>query len=201
MNIMNKKILKEIWDYVKVFIIALVLATLISTQVFTFSQVQQRSMEKTLVEKDAILIEKLSLHFHEPRRGEIVVLLEGVEVDNSFFGKIERLYVDMYNKFLHIENQSRLVKRIIGLPGDNVDIKEGKVFINGEALVEPYVTSETYPRSINVPFTVPEGEVFVLGDNREVSQDSREFGCVSLDQIEGVAVFRILPINKIGRIK
>lgn len=198
---MKTKILKEIWDYTKVFIIAIVLATLISTQIFTFSQVQQRSMEKTLIEKDAILIEKVSLNFHEPRKGEIVVLLEGVDVKKSFFGKIERLYTDMYNKFLHIENQSRLVKRVIGLPGDVVDIKEGFVFINGEALVENYVTSETYPRSIPVPFTVPEGQIFVLGDNREVSQDSREFGCVDIDQIEGVAVFRIFPFSKIGFLK
>lgn len=198
---MSKKILKEIWDYIKVFIIAVVLATLISTQVFTFSQVQQRSMENTLVEKDAILIEKVRLHFHEPRRGEIIVLLEGIEINNTFLGKIERLYVDMYNKFLHIENQSRLVKRVIGIPGDYVDIKEGKVFINGEPLDEPYVTSETFPRSVSVPFTVPEDEFFVLGDNREVSQDSRDFGCISIDQIEGIAVFRIFPINKIGKIK
>ncbi|PKM96403.1 MAG: signal peptidase I [Firmicutes bacterium HGW-Firmicutes-1] len=194
----KNKIFKEILDYVKVIVIAIVIATLISTQVFTFSQVQQKSMEQTLIENDAILIEKISLLFHEPKIGEIVVLLEGVEVNNSFFGKIERLYVDLYNKFRKVEFENRLVKRVIGLPGDMIDIKEGKVFVNDVALVEPYVTSETDAKGMEVPFTVQPGQVFVLGDNRAVSMDSREFGCVDLKQIEGIAVFRIYPLNKIG---
>lgn len=195
---MNNKILKEIWDYAKVIVIAVVLATLISTQVFTFSQVQQRSMEHTLVEKDAILIEKMSLHFHEPRKGEIIVLLESDDINNSFFGKIDRLYTDMFNKFRNIDNESRLVKRVIGLPGDTIDIRDGKVYVNGEEQMEDYVTSETYPRSIAVPLTVGPDELFVLGDNREVSQDSREFGCIKIEQVEGVAIFRVFPFNKIG---
>lgn len=195
---MTKKILKEVWDYIKVIVIAIVLATLISTQVFTFSQVQQRSMERTLIENDAILIEKVSLHFHEPRRGEIIVLLESDDINNSFFGKINRLYADMFNKFRDIDNADRLVKRVIGLPGDTIDIKDGQVYVNGEALVEPYVTSETYPGSVMYPLSVGVDEIFVLGDNRQVSQDSREFGCIKFEQVEGVAVFRIYPFNKIG---
>lgn len=198
---MGKKVLKEILDYAKVIIIAVVLATLISTQVFTFSQVQQRSMEHTLVENDAILIKKITLPFYEPKRGEIIVLLEGVDVNNSFMGKIERLYEDMYHKFRHIENENRLVKRVIGLPGDEIDIRDGKVYRNGVALIEPYVTSETFSRRVEVPFVVPEKQVFVLGDNREVSQDGREFGCIGLDHVEGVAVFRIFPLHKFGRIE
>lgn len=194
----TKKILKEVLDYIKVIVIAIVLATFISTQVFTFSQVQQRSMERTLIENDAILIEKVSLHFHEPRKGEIIVLLESDDIDNSFFGKIDRLYTDMFNKFRKRDNADRLVKRVIGLPGDTINIKEGKVFINGEAIEEPYVTSETYPGSVPYPLTVGPDELFVLGDNRQVSQDSREFGCIKFDQVEGVAVFRIYPFNKIG---
>ncbi len=158
-------------------------------------------MEHTLVEGDAILIKKITLPFYEPKRGEIIVLLEGIEVNDSFFGKIERLYVDMYNKFRKIDNEGRLVKRVIGLPGDEIDIKEGQVYRNGVALDEPYVTSETFPRRIEMPIVVPEGQVFVLGDNREVSQDGREFGCIDLDHVEGIAVFRIFPLNKFGRIK
>ncbi|PKM51735.1 MAG: signal peptidase I [Firmicutes bacterium HGW-Firmicutes-7] len=195
---MNSKILKEVFDYLKVIIIAIAIATLISTQIFTFSQVQQKSMEQTLVENDAIIIEKVSLLFSAPKKGDIVVLLEGVDVSNTFLGKIQRLYVDMYNKFRKIDNENRLVKRVIGLPGDTVDIKEGKVYINDEELIEPYANTVTDPKGLAVPFTVQQGEVFVLGDNRAVSLDSREFGCVGLNQIEGIAVFRIYPLNKIG---
>lgn len=198
---MGKKILKEALDYIKVIIIAVILATLISTQVFTFSQVQQRSMENTLVENDAILIKKMTLPFYEPKRGEIIVLLEGVEVNNSFIGKIERLYSDLYDKFRHIEKEYRLVKRVIGLPGDEIDIREGKVYRNGEVLNEPYVTSETFPARVQVPFVVPPDQVFVLGDNRAVSEDGRTFGCVDFDNVEGIAVFRIFPLRKFGRIE
>lgn len=195
---MKNKILKEILDYIKVILIAIVLATLISTQIFTFSQVQQRSMERTLIENDAILIEKVSLNFKGPEQGDIIVLLESDNIDNSFIGKINRLYTDMFNKFKKVDNADRLVKRVIGVPGDIVDIKEGKVFINGVAIEEPYVTSETYPGRISYPINVGADELFVLGDNRQVSQDSREFGCIKLEQVEGVAVFRIYPLSKIG---
>lgn len=197
---MGKKILKEVLDYVKVVLIAVVLATLISTQVFTFSQVQQRSMENTLVENDAIFIKKLTLPFYAPQRGEIIVLLEGIEVNNSFLGKIERLYQDMYNKFKHIENENRLVKRVIGIAGDEIDIRNGRVYRNGVELIEPYVTSETFPRSVEVPLVVPKDQILVMGDNREVSQDGREFGCIDLDHVEGIAVFRIFPLRKFGKI-
>lgn len=198
---MAKKILMEVFDYIKVIVVAVILATLISTQIFTFSQVQQRSMENTLVENDAIVIEKFTLPLYEPKYGEIIVLLEGVDVDNSFFGKIKRLYVDMYNKFNHKENENRLVKRVIGLPGDEIDIRDGIVYRNGVPLDEPYVTSPTEP-GVNevVPFVVPAGQVFVLGDNRAVSQDSRAFGCVDLKNVEGIAVFRVFPLSKFGSI-
>lgn len=195
---MNNKLIKEIWDYIKVVIIAMILATLISTQIFTFSQVQQRSMERTLIEGDTIIIEKVSLHFSSLERGDIIVLLQGEEVDNSFFGRIERLYSDMYYKFKKMENKNRLVKRVIGLPGDEIDIRDGKLFVNGQAQDETYVTSETYTRSIPMPLSVPDNQIFVLGDNREVSEDSREFGCVKLQNVEGIAVFRFFPFHKIG---
>ncbi len=198
---MAKKVWLEVLDYLKVIIAAIVIATLISTQVFTFSQVQQRSMEHTLVEGDALLIEKMSYHFSQPKKGDIIVLLRGESVDGSFVGRITRLYLDMYYKLVKQENEDRLVKRVIGLPGDGIDIREGTVYINGEAQVESYVTSATYAREVPVPFVVPDGQIFVLGDNREVSEDGRDFGCVSLEQVEGRAIFRIFPFTKIGTLK
>ncbi len=195
-----KKILFIILDYSKVVIIAFVIATLISTQLFTFSKVQQRSMQNTLIHGDTILIEKISLKFNALKKGQIVVLLDEKNVDSSFWGKVVRLYKDMYGKFTRKTNENRLVKRVIALPGDEIDIFDGKVFLNGEELIEEYAATKTYPRNFELPYTVKEGEVFVLGDNREVSKDSREFGPIKNEQIEGIAVFRIFPLNKIGNL-
>lgn len=195
-----KKVAFEVLDYLKIIVFAIVIATLISTQVFTFSQVQQQSMEKTLIANDAIVIDKLSYHFTEPKYGDIVVMLKGDDVDMSFFAKIKRLYTDMINKFQKKDNMDRLVKRVIAVAGEEVDFRDGVVYINGEPLDEPYVTSPTYPTIIEVPFVVPEGQVFVMGDNREVSEDGRTFGCIDIEQIEGKAVFRILPLSKFGTI-
>lgn len=197
---MFKKILKEVLDYAKVIILAVLIATFISTQVFTFSQVQQSSMEKTLIEKDALFIQKITYHFSEPERGDIVVLLRGEHVNMSFFGKIKRLYEDMYLKVINKQRQDRLVKRVIGLPGDELDLRDGKVYINGELYEESYVTSDTYS-SIQMPLIVPEGQVFLMGDNRAVSEDSRAFGCVDIKQIEGKATFRLFPFKKFGTLK
>lgn len=197
---MIKKILKEVLDYAKVIVLAILIATIISTQVFTFSQVQQSSMEKTLIEKDALFIQKITYHFKQPERGDIVVLLKGDDVNTTFFGKIKRLYEDMYLKVVNEQKQDRLVKRVIGLPGDEINLVEGKVYINGTLYEENYVTSDTYA-SIQMPLTVPEGQVFLMGDNRAVSEDSRSFGCVDIKQIEGKATFRLFPLSKFGIIK
>jgi len=94
-----------------------------------------------------------------------------------------------------------LVKRVIGIPGDEVNIKDGYVYINGEKLKEPYVKGETFSGEINFPIKVPDNKLFVLGDNRPVSKDSRAFGLINSDQVEGKAIFRVFPFNKIGAIK
>lgn len=99
------------------------------------------------------------------------------------------------------DTRTRLVKRVIGIPGDEIDIKDGYVYLNGSILEELYVKGETYSRDKEFPIKVEEDTVFVLGDNREVSKDSRNFGLVKINQIEGKAIFRISPFNRFGFIK
>lgn len=199
---MTNKVLKEILDYIKVILIAIIVATLINVLIFSFSPVRQRSMEPTLIEDDVLIIEKVSMVLTDFKRGDIVIFVKGDNINSSFFGKVERLYTDMYNKFFNkIDNQNRLVKRIIGLPGDKVDIRDSNIYINDELLVEDYVGSETTEKRIELPIIVPEQEVFVVGDNRLLSSDSRDFGTIKMKNIEGKVAFRIFPFNKIGFVK
>ena len=102
-------------------------------------------------------------------------------------------------------NNKLLVKRVIGQPGDWVDIDEaGNVYVNQVMLEEPYLNSKAFGETnIELPYQVPESRIFVLGDNRDVSIDSRNtsVGCVAEEQIAGKIVFRVWPIDKMGIIK
>jgi signal peptidase I len=121
------------------------------------------------------VVEKISYNFHEPRRGDIVVL----KVPQAGSGL--------------------LIKRVIGLPGEKIEIKGGKVYINEQPLEEPYLSSQAQ-RDMKAT-VVPPKHVFVMGDNRGFSNDSRSFGPVPLDNIVGRAWFSYWPLDRIGFIE
>ncbi|MGH4121995.1 MAG: signal peptidase I [Clostridium sp.] len=196
----KKKIIKEIRNWIFPILGAFLIASLINSKVFAKVQVQQNSMENTLYSSQQLIVDKLSYNFVRPNRGDIIIFLEngqrGTIIDDTviFVNNIKSI-------FTNTDNDKRLVKRVIGIPGDEVNIKDGYVFVNGEKLNEPYVKGETFSAELNFPIKVPVNKLFVLGDNRPVSKDSREFGVINYNQIEGKAVFRVFPFNKIGTIK
>ena len=124
--------------------------------------------------------------------GDIVV---SVKSSNMKTGDVVALYY----------NNNILVKRVIAGPGDWVDIdKDGNVFVNHEKLEEPYLDDKAYGETnIELPYQVPDGRIFVMGDNRSVSIDSRNtsIGCVSEEQIVGKIVYRVWPLSQIGRVR
>ncbi len=197
-----KAVLKEVWEWIAVFVAAFIIVSLLNTAVFATTQVRQTSMQDTLMEGQHLLIGKLSYAFGEPSRGDIIVFLENKYPEN-YFDRIKVFLTDIRDIFKPVEQKTniRLVKRVIAIPGDEVDIRDGKVFLNGEELPEPYVKGETYQREQPFPIKLEDGEFFVLGDNREVSKDSRTFGVIDHSQIEGKAVFRFWPFNKFGKLK
>ena len=196
-----KKILAEVFEYVKIIIIALLITNFLNVFVFSLSEVRQSSMEKTLMENDQLIVERLSYNFGSPKRGDIIVFIDELEVKDTIPARVERLYEDMLSKIRQKDGHLRLVKRVIGLPGDEINIKDGYVFVNGKRLEEEYLSDPTNAKSLEYPLIVEENAYFVLGDNRPVSLDSRDFGSVPIEKIEGRVMFRFWPLNKIGFIK
>ena len=131
-------------------------------------------MEPNLHNNERLIIEKISYRFGEPQRGDIVVLRPP-----------RRASVP-------------LIKRVIGLPGDTVEIKSNQVYINGDPLMEDYLDQPTLGTML--PRLVPEGHVLVLGDNRRASNDSRSFGMVPYEDIIGRAWLRYWPPDDMGLI-
>mgnify|MGYP002650882336 CR=1 FL=1 len=168
------KIKKEAIEYLKAIVTALVLAFFIITFVARSFRVDGMSMEPSLHNGERVMVNKVLYHFAQPQRGDVVVFPYPLEPKNMF------------------------IKRVIGVPGDEVKIRDGITYINDVAIEEPYI----YAKSFNDygPVVVPEGRVFVMGDNRNNSTDSRDtrVGCVDERDIMGAAVLRVLPFGKIG---
>jgi signal peptidase I len=142
----------------------------------------EHSMENTLHPQDYVFLAKQAYTFGEVEQGDILVF-KSVLLDD------------------HGTNKN-LIKRVIGLPGDTIEVKDSAVYRNGERLVEPY-TKDGVTEGVMAPVTVPEGEYFVMGDNRGVSLDSRrsEVGCVPGENIVGKVFFRLFPISSVGAIQ
>ena len=122
-------------------------------------------------------------------------------MENGFFGRFKITMEDLVLRFSPDIRSNRLIKRVVGLPGDIIEIKNGKVYINYIELPEAYVKGITKPYRTTGKITVPEGKVFVMGDNRTLSNDSRDFGFVDLGSLEGKASFRYSPFRKFTKFR
>lgn len=200
---MNKKI-KSLVSWIGIIAIVLTCSLFLQSEVFAGVTVNQSSMKNTLIANQRLIIDKLSYQFSEPERGDIIVFLKnGVKgsTSNEMHRNME-LFMNLFMKKNEInEKHEMYVKRVIGIPGDTVDIKDGFVYVNGNKLTEDYVKGTTFAGEITLPLTVEKNQVFVMGDNREVSVDSRAFGTVDYDRLEGKVAFRIFPLNKVGTVK
>lgn len=155
---------------------ALVIVLIVNLFLGEARRVEMQSMEPSLHQNERLIIEKVSYRLHLPRRGDIVVL---------------RLSAH--------ETEPPLIKRVIGLPGETVAIRDGRVLIDGQVLDEPYCRQATL--ATGGPWVVPEGHVFVLGDNRGASNDSRYFGPVPIAHIVGRAWLRYWPPSHMGLVR
>lgn len=172
LGVYAKKFGLLVFEVIKVVLISLAIIIPIRYFLAQPFYVEGASMEPNFYDKEYLIIDEISYRFNEPQRGEVIV-------------------------FKNPENTSvYFIKRIIGLPGEEVDIKDGHVYIDGATLVESYITefsSEDYG-----PIILNDNEYFVLGDNRNNSHDSRRIGAIPENDIIGRTWFRGWPLNRIG---
>ena len=176
-------------SFIKSLLIDIIIAVLLASAVLYFIRptiVKQTSMENTLHENDYMIMYRQAYRSHEPERGDIVIFQSSLVNEDSGKDKL-------------------LIKRVIGLPGDDIMISGGQLYINGEEYMEDYL-KDGYTPAFEIPpeggtYTVPEGTYFCMGDNRAGSVDSRykEVGVVSKEAIKGKVIVRLFPFNKIRR--
>lgn len=155
-------------------------------------------MQNTLYEGQHLIENKIDYHFSTPKRGDIIIInrVAAKGILNTFISNTKGVIDNILKK--EDSDQSRLIKRVIGIPDDNIDIRDGKVYINDVYYDEPYVKGMTYTNGMKFPIKLYENQYFAMGDNRERSMDCRVLGPININQIEGKAIFRLWPLNKFG---
>jgi signal peptidase I len=187
------KILKELLGWVGTIVGSIVIALLVIIFLFQPTSVDGRSMMNTLHNADKIIINKTQNIFHgTPKYGDIVIIDSRVNRERNFWDNVTDplKYNILVTRFTKNNNEIFWVKRVIGKAGDELEFKDGKVIRNGVALEEPYIREPMLYTSAD-KVKVPEGSVFVMGDNRNESRDSREIGPVPLNHVVGKYLFKI----------
>jgi signal peptidase I len=153
-------------------------------------------MVPTIQVNDRVMVNKLAYRWGEPQRGDIVVFTDPAapEIDESIPEAVIRSVLEAIG--VRTRGRDDLIKRVVGLPGETVEIKANQVWINGEPLDEPYLEDLFMPD--DGPYGLGPNEIFVMGDNREFSFDSRRFGPIPLEHIIGRAFVVIWPLDRFG---
>lgn len=169
-----------IWEFIRFAAVVVVVVVVVRVFIAQPFVVSGTSMVPTFQSSNYLIIDELTYRFHPPERGDVVV----------------------FHPPIPGETETYFIKRIIGLPGDTVTIKDSVVSVtnaahpDGEKLVEPYITPDAEGDNFNV--TVPDGQYFVMGDNRPASYDSRRWGLLPAGNITGRVILRLFPASEIG---
>ncbi len=211
----NKSKTKEALEWIYCIIIAVVIVLLIKSFIGVPTVVKQTSMFPTLQQNERLWLNRWGATFDKmPNRGDIItfeapsVIMVDENHANYENPVAEYNYEpnNIFSRFIYYTleiGKTSYIKRVIGLPGEHVEIKDGNVYINGDLLQEDYLQDYVVTEALGgcyIDIVVPENTVYALGDNRGESTDSRRFGCIPVNKIESKAVFRFWPLNKFGGI-
>lgn len=205
--------IKDIIEWIICIVIALVIAILFRYYIGTPTIVKQPSMFPTLKENQRLWLNRWGRTTNKmPEKGDIITFeapttteLSRAEMEENVLARYEKDPKGWWGKFTYYVleiNKTSYIKRVIGVAGDKILIENGKVYLNGEELQEDYLREgiTTERTGVFYDFTVPEGYVFAMGDNRPQSMDCREFGCIPLEKVESKVLFRFWPFNKFGKV-
>jgi signal peptidase I len=166
---------RAILEIVQALALAVIISVFLNLFVVQVTEVRQRSMESTLFQSDRVLVSKVDYRITQPERGDIVVFNPTTDTSIPF------------------------VKRVVAIGGDRVEVRDGRLLVNGEEANYPEARESTLPQSpqVQYPYTVPAGQFFALGDNRAASSDSRSFGAQPNERIIGKVILRFWPLDRL----
>jgi signal peptidase I len=201
----KKNIFREMFEWIITIAMAVVVSLFIVSNIVSMTTIKEQSMEPTLQENNRVVVNKIGYQFNEPKRGDIIILNK-VSLEKGIFKNMLNEGKDILDgikyRFTGNIEKNNLIKRVIGVYGDLIDIQDGKLYINGKVQEEEYIKEPTIAGSmLKFPVEVPKDKVFVLGDNRGNSMDSRDLGFIDISQIKGKAFYRIFPFSSFGKIK
>ena len=208
---MNENI-KEVFEWIYCIIIALVLALLFRYFIGTPTVVQQRSMYPTLKENQRLLLNRtFRITGKDIKVGDIITFEAPSECYTRYnvsqsnpVAKYEYEFENIFQKFIYYvieKTKTSYIKRVIAVEGNHVEIKDNKIYINGNELEEEYLSNDVVTESqVFTDFIVPEGYIFAVGDNRTKSKDCRELGCIPIEKVEGIVVLRFWPLDVFGKV-
>jgi signal peptidase I len=168
-------------ENIRLILIALVIALLLRTFVAEPRYIPSDSMLPTLEQGDRLLVEKVSYHFQPPQRGDVIVFSPPIQLQRQGY-----------------QTNQAFIKRVVARGGDTVRVANGRVYLNGEPQVEPYIAES--PRYQWGPATVPPDRLMVMGDNRNNSNDSHIWGFLPVKNVIGRAAIRFWPLERVGEI-
>ncbi len=205
--------LKNILEWAYCIIIAVGLALIFRYYIGTPTVVKMSSMENTLIQGDRLILSRWKRGKSTTyKRGDIITFEapsnpwpSSLDVDNNnpraIYKNEPKGIFSKFSYYILEFGKTSYIKRVIGVAGDSIRIQDGKVYLNGVELDEPYLKKDIITQSnLLTDFIVPEGYVFAMGDNRENSTDCREFGCIPVEKIESKVVIRFWPLKKFGKI-
>ena len=214
-----KSTLREVMEWLICIIIAVGLALVVRHYIGTPTIVQQTSMFPTLKENERLWLNRWGRTTKKmPKRGDIITFeapsltrVDKVDYENpvATYNYEPQGLLNKFSYYVLERGKRSYIKRVIGLPGEYIEIKNGSVYIDGKRLEEDYLQDGVVTDMIQgnrdetffTDFTVPENYVFALGDNRTGSTDCRAFGCIPLEKIEGTVAFRFWPFSEFGGVE
>ena len=200
----RRKITSSLLGWIVSILIAVSVSLFIISNIISFTMIMEVSMEPTLYENDRVLVNRICYMVGKPKRGDVVILNKINDekgIVKNMLNEGKDIIDTIKFRFTGEIEKNNLIKRVVAVEGDIIDIIDGDLYINGIIEENENIRGETYANDLEFPLEIPEDKVFTMGDNREFSLDSRQLGFIDVGQVKGKAILRVLPFDNFGLIE